>query len=157
MYQRIMLTSDGSELARSALPHAVALARAGQAAVVLVASIDGLEELRAEGRPTGWLDLGGGLSGEALEAAVNEQRAVATAHLEALRGELAEAGVETIEAQVVAGSAGGAIVEAAEERGCDLVVMATHGRSGLGRALLGSVADYVVRHAGCPVLLVRPG
>ena len=78
MYQRIMLTSDGSPVARAALPHAVALAGAGGATVVLVAAIDSIEELRAEGQPTGWLDLGGGLSDEDIEALSERQRATAT-------------------------------------------------------------------------------
>ena len=156
MYRRIMLTSDGSELARAAVPHAVALAAVGGATVLLVAVTDSLEELRAEGVPTGWLDLGGALSSERLNAAVDEQRRLAEEHLEALRGELAEAGVTAVEPHVVSGSAGEAIVDATAELNCDLVVMATHGRSGLGRALLGSVADHVVHHARCPVLLIRP-
>jgi nucleotide-binding universal stress UspA family protein len=48
-----------------------------------------------------------------------------------------------------------AILRAAEEVGCDLIVMGTHGRTGLGRLLLGSVAEQVVRRASCPVLTVR--
>jgi len=155
MYRRIMLTSDGSWLASSALPHAVAFATAGDATVVLVAAIDGLEELRAEGRATGWLDLGGELSDADLETGAEEQRALAGEHLGALRSALSDEGVGAVEEHVVSGSAGAAIVSAAEEFSCDLIVMATHGRGGLGRAVLGSVADHVARHAGCPVLLVR--
>jgi len=47
------------------------------------------------------------------------------------------------------------IVEQAENLGADLIVLSTHGRSGPRRVLLGSVAERVVRHAGCPVLTVR--
>lgn len=50
---------------------------------------------------------------------------------------------------------GEAIVEAAEAWGADLVVVGTHGRTGVRRLVLGSVAEYVVRHAKCPVLNVR--
>jgi len=52
-------------------------------------------------------------------------------------------------------SAGRAIVEMAEDEGADLVILGSHGRSGLSRAFLGSVAERVVRHAPCPVLVVR--
>lgn len=156
MYRRIILTSDGSALARAAVPHALALAVAGPATVLLVAAVDSTEELRAEGQRTGWLDLGGGLTTEEIEAAAEEQRRLATEHLEELRDDLAAGGVLTVEEHVIAGSAGPAIVEATARLDADLVVMATHGRGGLGRAMLGSVADHVVRHAGCPVLLVRP-
>jgi nucleotide-binding universal stress UspA family protein len=55
------------------------------------------------------------------------------------------------------GDPAGEIVRAAREHGCDLIVMGTHGRTGLGRLLLGSVAEQVVRKAPCPVLtLSRP-
>ena len=48
------------------------------------------------------------------------------------------------------------ILDLCRREGIDLVVMATRGRSSLGRALLGSVADQVIRHSGVPVLAVRP-
>jgi universal stress protein A len=47
------------------------------------------------------------------------------------------------------------IIAAAKELGSDLIILSTHGRSGLERVLLGSTAEKVVRHAGCPVLVVR--
>jgi nucleotide-binding universal stress UspA family protein len=53
------------------------------------------------------------------------------------------------------GKAPGEIVEAAKETGADLIVISTHGRSGLAHVLLGSTAERVVRHAPCPVLVVR--
>ncbi len=48
------------------------------------------------------------------------------------------------------------IVEAAEKEGADLIVLSTHGRTGLSHILLGSVTEKVVRHASCPVLSIRP-
>jgi nucleotide-binding universal stress UspA family protein len=54
----------------------------------------------------------------------------------------------------VAGYCPAAIYEAAEKEGADLIVISTHGRTGLRRALVGSVAEGTVRHAGCPVLVV---
>ncbi len=54
------------------------------------------------------------------------------------------------------GEAGDAITVAAEAEGADLIVVGSHGRSTVGRFLLGSVSDHVVHHAGCPVLVVRP-
>ena len=61
----------------------------------------------------------------------------------------------TWEARVTAGHAAEAIVHTAEELGVDLIVMATHGRTGVPHMLLGSVAEKVVRHSPCPVLTVR--
>jgi universal stress protein A len=49
-----------------------------------------------------------------------------------------------------------AILDAAEERRADLIVLATHGRTGIKRLLIGSVAEKVVRHSSCPVFIVKP-
>ncbi len=73
-----------------------------------------------------------------------------------MRQELIEAGVGAVEVAIREGRPTEEIEAAVRELGCDLVVMATHGRSGLRRAVLGSVADHVVRHTpGAPVLLVH--
>jgi len=53
------------------------------------------------------------------------------------------------------GEAGEAIVAAADSENADLIVVGSHGRSGVSRFLIGSVSDYVVRHAHCPVMVVR--
>ena len=60
-----------------------------------------------------------------------------------------------ITTSAVAGYCPAAIYEAAEKKGADLIVISTHGRTGLRHALVGSVAEGTVRHAGCPVLVVR--
>ena len=54
------------------------------------------------------------------------------------------------------GEAASEIVRVAKERKVDLIVIASHGRTGLGRILFGSTAEAVVRHAPCPVLVVKP-
>jgi len=61
-----------------------------------------------------------------------------------------------IDYQLVEGDAADEIVRVATERPCDLIVMGTHGRMGLERVLLGSVAEKVIRHAACPVLTTKP-
>jgi nucleotide-binding universal stress UspA family protein len=53
------------------------------------------------------------------------------------------------------GDAGDAIVAAADSESADLIVVGSHGRSGVSRFFIGSVSDYVVRHAHCPVMVVR--
>jgi nucleotide-binding universal stress UspA family protein len=60
-----------------------------------------------------------------------------------------------VEHRLVQGAAATEILEMAGETKCDLVVMGTHGRTGLGRLLMGSVAEQVVRKASCPVLTVK--
>jgi nucleotide-binding universal stress UspA family protein len=55
------------------------------------------------------------------------------------------------------GDPGESIVEAARAEHADLIVVGSHGRGGVGRFLIGSVSDHVVRHAPCPVMVVRRG
>jgi nucleotide-binding universal stress UspA family protein len=61
-----------------------------------------------------------------------------------------------VEGRVVEGRPDEAIVKAAEEAGADLIVVGSHGRTGLKRILLGSVAERVIGNANCPVLVVKP-
>jgi nucleotide-binding universal stress UspA family protein len=60
-----------------------------------------------------------------------------------------------VETQLRLGQAAAEILQSAEELRCDLIVMGTHGRTGLGRALMGSVAEAVLRGARCPVLMIK--
>lgn len=61
----------------------------------------------------------------------------------------------TCEVQVAAGHPAETIVRMAQELAVDLIIMATHGRTGVSHILLGSVAEHVIRHAPCPVLAIR--
>ena len=129
MYKRIMVPLDGSDLAQSALPHAVELARALEATLLLFYVRD----------PR---------SGS-VEAARR--------YLAFVRDEQAASGVP-IEILVGEGHVAAAIIEAAEQQQIDLIAMATHGRSGMQRVVYGSVAEQVLRSSSKPILLVRvPG
>jgi nucleotide-binding universal stress UspA family protein len=77
-------------------------------------------------------------------------------HLEAWRRDAEVAGAARVEAAKVAGEPAAEIVSFAREQGVDLLVLGTHGRTGLEHALMGSIAERVVRRARCPVLTVRP-
>jgi nucleotide-binding universal stress UspA family protein len=63
----------------------------------------------------------------------------------------------TVDFLVWEGDAGEAIIDAAQAEGADMIVVGSHGRGAVGRFLIGSVSDHVVRHASCPVLVVRSG
>jgi nucleotide-binding universal stress UspA family protein len=65
-------------------------------------------------------------------------------------------GFKKVEARVVQGAPADKILEVAKKEGVDLIIMGTHGRKGLERAIFGSVCDRVVRSAPCPVLTVNP-
>lgn len=157
MYAKILLALDGSDLARAALPHATELARTNDAEVVLLQVIDSVGRMVAQTTPAGFEPMPSGrITAEIAEAAVNGQRNAAEAYLREVQAEIEAAGVENVALHIIEGSPGEGIVTAAQDLECDLVVMATHGRSGLGRAVLGSVAEHVVRHAKrSAVLLVR--
>jgi nucleotide-binding universal stress UspA family protein len=149
MYRRIMLTVDGSQLARAAVEQAKALASSTGTDVVVFEAVPTLDSLRSR------------LIGEAYEftggrpEAINElaesqhfvQRDEAHHEVEQVAAQLREVGVEA-STDVAEGDPGNAILDAAERHRVDAIVMATRGHGGLGRKVVGSVAEYVVRHAG---------
>ncbi len=77
-------------------------------------------------------------------------------HLEAWRRDATAAGAARVEIEKVAGEPAAEIVALARARGVDLLVLGTHGRTGIEHALMGSIAERVVRRARCPVLTVHP-
>ena len=135
----ILVPLDGSTLAEAALTTAVDLAREQGAKLVLLRA--------AEART---------LVGDPTEAQVSAVRE-AEEYLTAARARVVRAGVGDVEVSVWYGPPAEAIVEAARYRHADLVVMSSHGRSGLGRLVLGSVAESVLRASSVPILLIRPG
>jgi nucleotide-binding universal stress UspA family protein len=160
MYEKILLPLDGSELSHQALPHVGALANAFGAQVLLLQVVDSVAQIIAETTPATIEPIPSGeLTVEIAESAVEGQRAAAQANLEDGVDRLVAAGVDRarVTTLVIEGQPAHAITEQVKEHGCDLVVIATHGRSGLGRVLLGSVADHVARHTpNAAVLLIRP-
>lgn len=157
MYQKILLTTDGSELARSAL-HQIAFLAGPQSEVNVVQVVDTVRHIVAQTTPAGFeVEDVGRFSVDAAEHVIAAQHRAAQQHLDEARAKLQDAGIANVKTRILEGLPGPSIVEAAEEIECDVIVMATHGRSGVLRAVLGSVADYVVHHAKrAPVLLVRP-
>jgi nucleotide-binding universal stress UspA family protein len=140
--RRILLPLDGSPRAEVALEEAARLARAFGAVLNLVQVVQWAAALvgtSTEFYATGGLDQG-------LESAAQEYLAGVRRRLPA---------DVTVEAQVLRGDAAGGILDHAAATGADLVVMSTHGRSGIARWELGSVADRIVRSSHLPVLLLR--
>jgi len=135
----ILIPLDGSRLAELALAPAVELARDRGAKLVLLRA--------AEAHTT---------VADPTEAQVTVVRE-AEEYLTALRARMLAGGVAEVETSVWYGPPAEAIVEATRYRGADLIVMSSHGRSGLGRLVLGSVAETVLRSTLTPVLLIRAG
>ena len=98
-----------------------------------------------------------GYVGMALPADDLRTRLARTAHDELVAFVPAGADMKHIETHILHGSPWDRIVEFARTKQADLIVMGTHGRAGIGHALIGSVAERVLRRAPCPVLVIREG
>jgi nucleotide-binding universal stress UspA family protein len=142
----ILLPTDFSDCGNYALSYATSLARTFGASIVCVHVIEPIV-------PTV------GYSGmtEPLPIADITEQLEDSAERELPRlAECEEAAGLQIEELIVHGEAASEIVRVAKEREIDLIVISSHGRTGLGRILFGSTAEAVVRHATCPVLVVKP-
>jgi nucleotide-binding universal stress UspA family protein len=89
-----------------------------------------------------------------IDEVIEGEQAEAASYLRQMAARLSARGF-TVSAAQLEGSAGDAIVAYAREHQIDLVALTTHGHGGLGRIVFGSVAEHVLRHAPCPVLLER--
>jgi nucleotide-binding universal stress UspA family protein len=160
MYQKILVPLDGSDLSHEAIPNAIQLATSVNAPVILLQVIDSVSQIIAETTPATIEPIPSGqLTVEIAESAVEGQRQAAEENLAAAIERFVEGGVsrDQITTQISEGSAAQTIVDEVARLGADVVVIATHGRSGLGRVLMGSVADHVARHTpDAAVLLIRP-
>ena len=142
MYKRAIVPLDGSPLAEAILPFLMDIAGPLDMAIVLVRVLEPVPPAVMEGLRHELVDIG--------EARTRE----AERYLGVLAENLRRRGVD-VTCQVRSGRPDVEIVEAARETGADLIAMSTHGRSGLGRLLFGSVAEQVLRHADVPVFLMR--
>lgn len=147
-YQKIVVTLDGSALAEAALAHAEALAVPAAAELTLLRVVPNLaEEIRAA-EP---LLLGFKRLDVQQQKLVDEATHWLQRHVEQLQHRHVNA-----QAAVEVGQAAEKIVEYTQAHSTDVLVMSTHGYSGVQRWLVGSVATKVMMAAPCPVLLVRP-
>jgi nucleotide-binding universal stress UspA family protein len=157
MFDRILLPIDGSELSEAAVAHATALGEKFEATVIVLQVIDSEAQIIAHTAPATIEPLPSGqITAQIAHEAVEGQREKARDNVDRVAGMLRERDIAT-ETSIVEGGPGDAICAAVEALDCDTVVMATHGRSGFRRAVLGSVADHVVRNTPtASVLLIRP-
>lgn len=150
LYRHIVVALDGSAAAERVLPYVEALARGFGSRVTLLRAVTPIEEA---------------LMGDEMARAATRRHPAgptltkpsqynAIAYLDAVQQPLLDAGLK-VETECPEGQHAEAIVQRARRLNADLIAMTTHGRSGLRRAVIGSVADEVIRTAHCPVLLVR--
>lgn len=145
----ILACLDGSGLAEQVMPFAASQALGFQARLVLLQVVSGPLDY-SPGIP-GAVPVQDSNLGEMTREALNSARS----YLEQLASPLRKKGVNVSTVATV-GQAGETILGYAGRNSVDLIAIATHGRSGLGQALYGSVADYVLRESGLPILLARP-
>jgi nucleotide-binding universal stress UspA family protein len=143
MYRHILIPTDGSELAEHGVAHGLALAKSLGAKVSVIFVLEPLSEM------TGPHFL------EALATYIELRKEQAASALDRAANAAKEAGVSCETIQVESGQPHQAIIAAAEDKGCDLIVMSSHGRSGLSMLLIGSVTNKVLTLAKTPVLVCR--
>jgi nucleotide-binding universal stress UspA family protein len=144
--KKILVAVDYSALSKTALKHAVGLAAHGAE----------LEVIYAWAAPYGHADLEPIVEKTEKKSLTALMLEKATAEMESFLSDVTELPSVKHHAHVLSGEPAETIVRTARDGKFDLIVMGTHGRSGLPRVLLGSVAERVVQHAPCPVLTV-PG
>ena len=147
MFKKVLFTTDGSRFAEDSLPYAIDLALQCKAAFRAVTVVEnpvfyGTPEATAL------------YEAEFYRSLSSELEKMAQTGVEKSAQQATSKGLQA-SSIVRHGSPGDEIVAEAVDWGADVIVMSTHGRSGLVRALLGSVANRLVNHAPCPILLHR--
>ena len=150
LYKKILLPLDGSEFAAEALPHAEEMARTSGAKLVLFQAVVDIPDyvvaqMESVGVTTVTHD----------ESKQNQALDTAQSYLDDLVASLRHRQIDTV-ADIGSGDPATAIVEYVQREAVDLIVMSTHGRTGLARWAYGSVAHKVLQAAPCAVLVVRP-
>jgi len=149
MYGNILLSTDGSDVARKGVRHGIALAKALNAKATVITVTEPLPVDYGGGHAGGWIptqeefDRFDAASKQRASEVLDEARAIAE-----------QAGLSAELLHVPNAHPATAIIEQAKSRGCDLIVMASHGRRGLRKLLLGSQTSQVLADGSVPVLVV---
>jgi nucleotide-binding universal stress UspA family protein len=147
MYQRILVATDGSKLSQKAVQHALSLADLTGAEVVALKVVPRYPQTYFEG--------GVALAAEEIKRIEKEWQAEAMQAVNAVKAEGQKMEVKVKATTVKSDLIAEAIIAAAKKHKADLIVMASHGRRGLKRLLLGSETQQVLTHSHVPVLVLR--
>ena len=142
MYRHILIPTDGSELAERGLAQGLALAKSLGAKVSVIFVVEPFPEMT-------------GRFLETVARYVELRKEEATSVLDRAANAAKEAGVSCETIQVENAQPHQGIIAAAEDKGCDLIVMSSHGRGGLSMLLIGSVTNKVLTYAKTPVLVCQ--
>ena len=147
MYKRILVATDGSELSGKAVDHAIALAKVHGAELVALK----VTQLQVDDH---W---DGQIRRDASEKAAQEKNRaeISQAIVDGVKASAQAAGVTARALTEKSNFIADTVIEVAKKQDCDLIVMASHGRRGLARVLLGSETQHVLTHSHIPVLVLR--
>jgi len=147
MFQRILVATDGSSLSKKAVASAIALAAQHSAELVAVTVVPRYPTNYFEGAVT--------FAPEDIARIEAKWAGAAQEKLDAVGARAKSAGVKVKTAALSSDLVAEALIKAAKKYKCDLIVMASHGRRGLKRLLLGSETQHVLTHSTLPVLVLR--
>lgn len=149
MYANILLSTDGSDVARKGVEHGIALAKVLNAKATIVTVTESLPIDYGGGFDSGWIPSQEDIA--SFDAACKQR---ADKVLDQARSMAERSGLSAELLHIPNAHPATAIVETAKSRGCDLIVMASHGRRGLRKLLLGSQTSEVLVNGSVPVLVV---
>jgi len=150
MYANILISTDGSGVSRKGVEHGLALAKALNAKATVVTVTEPLPIDYGTGFASGWVP-----SQEDIDSFDASRKEFANKVLDEAKILAAETGIAAELLHIPNAHAASAIIETAKSRGCDLIVMASHGRRGIRKLLLGSQTSEVLADGGITVLVVR--
>jgi len=150
VFEKTLICLDGSKLAEQILPYATehALRFNSEVTLLRVMAMPSSTYMGAEGITTGIAGI--------IEEEVRKQEPDMEAYLDDIAAPLLKRGIDVKCIILRPAPTGHAILDYARDNPIDLICLATHGRSGLGRTVFGSVADFVLRESGLPTLVYRP-
>ncbi|UCU97861.1 universal stress protein [Acidovorax radicis] len=147
MYKRILIATDGSPLSNIAVKHGLSLAELSGATVIALKVVPRYPRSYFEGgMPVDMTDV------KRIEAQWGN---AAQAMVDKIKAQGAEQGVAVKAVIAKSDLVAEAVISAAKKHKCDLIVMASHGRKGIKRLLLGSETQHVLTHSHIPVLVLR--
>ncbi|MGO4390949.1 universal stress protein [Variovorax sp. M-6] len=147
MFKRILVATDGSPLSQKAVTSAIAMAALNGAELVALTVVPRY--------PTNYFEGAAVFTPEDIGRIEKQWTEAAQATLDAIARQAEASGVRTKTATVSADLVAEAIIGAAKKHQSDLIVMASHGRQGIKRLLLGSETQHVLTHSELPVLVLR--
>jgi len=147
MYTRILVATDGSDLSQKAVASAIDLAAACNAELLAFQAVPPY--------PISYFEGGIAIDGAEIERVESAWTESALSHVRAIAKAAADRGVKAQALTTRSDVVSNAVIAVAKDHHCDLIVMASHGRRGLSRMLLGSETQQVLTHASTAVLVVR--